>query len=183
MGAALDGLFFHHDCNHGKPWRPRKASLYLRQVVCHKLLFNPREQPYGKSHWLWDFVHLKVLQCKFAGTFMPRQLQWGTLLQPMWDVSCTLQEIPHFSFCFWLSVAQLWMLAVQAAERGHVPLGGTIESCAPHKNFILHVPGSWVDFQQGWHGGERSIHKEKLNSFGDVPDHLCVCCQTSKKYW
>lgn len=28
---------------------------------------------------------------------------------------------------------------------------------------------------------ERSIHKEKLNRFNDVPDHLCVCCQTSKK--
>lgn len=28
---------------------------------------------------------------------------------------------------------------------------------------------------------KRSIHKEKLNRFNDVPNHLCVCCQTSKK--
>lgn len=73
------------------------------------------------------------------------------------------------------------MLAVQATERGHVPHGGPIKFCAPHKNFTPHISGSWVASQQGWHGGERSIHKEKLNRFNDVPDHLCVCCQTSKK--
>lgn len=99
----------------------------------------------------------------------------------MCDGSCTLQDIPRFFLCFWLSVAQLWMLAVRATDRGHLPLGGPIKSCAPHKNFILHVPGSWVASQQGWHDGERSIHKEKLNRFDDVPDHLCVCGQTSKK--
>lgn len=127
----------------------------------------------------------------FIWRFHSVQVYWDHLCQDnssgglgsspcvMVPIHCEKSHVSSFASGSQWHNCGCWLYKQQI--QGHLPLGGPIKFCAPHKNFILHVPGSWVASQQVWHDGERSIHKEKLNRFDDVPDHLCFCGQTSKK--